>query len=71
MDFRRIILSFIDDIKTPLDMVYFFQFIRQGIGGVQGSMNNEKVELLDAIFERIITKKRELFQSNNWNSKYI
>lgn len=71
VDFRRIILSFIDDIKTPLDMVYFFQFIRQGIGGVQGSMNNEKVELLDAIFERIITKKRELFQSNNWNSKYI
>lgn len=71
VDFWKIILSFIDDIKKPLDMVYFFQFIRQGIGGVQRNMSNDRIELLDAIFEKIITKKRNIFQASNWDSKYI
>lgn len=69
--FQNLILSFIDDLTTPIDLVYFFQFIRKNIGWTKKNPTTEGIVLFDEIFKKIIAKKRKIFQSYTWSSKYI
>lgn len=65
-DSRKMILSFVEDIASPMELCIFFQFLRKSLGWVRIVPNGDILLLYHDIFQKLVSKRWIFQKTNGW-----